>query len=83
MEESEQRHAIELRRSIADVLKKLEDHMADDTKIQGEIRLDVRSLMDIRAYDEKQRSARLTVIIALSSLIGAASLKLLDYLVHR
>ena len=80
MEGAEQRHSVEVRKQIAEVLKKLEEHITDDVNVQGAIRLDLRSLMDARVFEEKQRSVRLTIIIALSSIAGAIMLRLVDHL---
>lgn len=80
MEESEQRHSVQLRDAITTVANKLESHIKDDFDIQRAIQMNVQSLMESRTNEEKTKTMRQGWLIALSSLAGAAALKALDFL---
>ena len=79
MEESENRHSNEVRAQIASVLRKLEDHITDDIKVQSELKGDVRSLLESRTNREKTETRRQTWVIVFASSASALLMKVMDW----
>lgn len=83
MEATQIRHANEARAAIAELTRKIEEHIKDDHTVQSAMQTALQALENASEFEKETKLGRQAWLIALSSVAGGAMLKAIDALFAR